>query len=29
MSAYDQLMAFQRETEALGEVAGRLGWELA
>ena len=27
MSAYDQLMAFQRETEALGEVAGRLGWD--
>ncbi len=27
MSAYDDLMAFQRETEALGEVAGRLGWD--
>ena len=27
MSAYDQLMAHQRETEALGQVAGRLGWD--
>lgn len=27
MSAYDDLMAFQRETEALGQVAGRLGWD--
>ena len=27
MSAYDELMAFQRETEALGEVMGRLGWD--
>ncbi len=27
MSAYDDMMAFQRETEALGEVMGRLGWD--
>ncbi|MBT5294108.1 MAG: carboxypeptidase M32 [Octadecabacter sp.] len=27
MSAYDDLMAFQRETEALSQVAGRLGWD--
>ena len=27
MSAYDDLMAFQRETEALAQVAGRLGWD--
>ena len=27
MPAYDDLMAFQRETEALGQVAGRLGWD--
>ena len=27
MSAYDDLMAFQRETEALSGVAGRLGWD--
>lgn len=27
MSAYDALMAFQRETEALGQIAGRLGWD--
>ncbi|MBV0911963.1 carboxypeptidase M32 [Anianabacter salinae] len=27
MSAYDDLTAFQRETEALGAVAGRLGWD--
>lgn len=27
MSAYDDLMAFQRQTEALGQVAGRLGWD--
>ena len=27
MSAYTDLMAFQRETEALGQVAGRLGWD--
>ena len=27
MTAYDELMAFQRETEALGQVAGRLGWD--
>lgn len=24
---YDALMAFQRDTEALGQVAGRLGWD--
>lgn len=27
MSAFDELMAFQRETEALGQIAGRLGWD--
>ena len=27
MTAYDELMAFQRETEALSQVAGRLGWD--
>jgi len=27
MSAYDDLMAFQRQTEALSQVAGRLGWD--
>lgn len=27
MSALAELMAFQRETEALSEVAGRLGWD--
>lgn len=27
MSAYDDLMAFQKTTEALGQVAGRLGWD--
>ncbi len=27
MSAYDELMAFQRQTEALAQVAGRLGWD--
>lgn len=27
MSAFDDLMAFQRETEALAQVAGRLGWD--
>lgn len=27
MTAYDDLMTFQRETEALGQVAGRLGWD--
>ncbi len=26
-SAFADLMAFQRETEALGQVAGRLGWD--
>ncbi|MEF3048491.1 carboxypeptidase M32 [Pseudotabrizicola sp. L79] len=26
-SAYAELMAHQRETEALGQVAGRLGWD--
>lgn len=25
--SYSDLMAFQRETEALGQVAGRLGWD--
>jgi carboxypeptidase Taq len=27
MSAYDDLMAFQRQTEALAQVAGRLSWD--
>ncbi|WP_419738341.1 carboxypeptidase M32 [Ruegeria sp.] len=27
MSAFDDLMAFQRETSALGQIAGRLGWD--
>ncbi len=27
MTAYQDLMAFQRETEALAEIAGRLGWD--
>lgn len=27
MSAYEELMAHQRETELLGEIAGRLGWD--
>lgn len=27
MSAYEELTAFQRETEALGQVMGRLGWD--
>lgn len=27
MTAFDDLMAYQRQTEALGQVAGRLGWD--
>ena len=27
MSSFNDLMAFQRETQALGQVAGRLGWD--
>jgi carboxypeptidase Taq len=27
MKAYDELMAYQRQTEALAQVAGRLGWD--
>ncbi|MGR3759366.1 carboxypeptidase M32 [Roseobacteraceae bacterium NS-SX3] len=27
MSAFDDLMAFERETQALGQLAGRLGWD--
>ncbi len=27
MSAYSDLMAYQRDTEALSQVAGRLGWD--
>ncbi|MGL4311250.1 MAG: carboxypeptidase M32 [Paracoccaceae bacterium] len=27
MTAFDQLMSFQRETEALAQIAGRLGWD--
>jgi carboxypeptidase Taq len=28
MSVFEELMAYQRETEALGEVMGRLGWDM-
>ncbi len=27
MTAYEDLMAHQRQTEALGQIAGRLGWD--
>ena len=27
MTAYEELMTFQRETEALSQIAGRLGWD--
>ena len=27
MSHYDDLMAYERQTQALGEIAGRLGWD--
>ncbi|NNE88009.1 MAG: carboxypeptidase M32, partial [Silicimonas sp.] len=27
MSAFEELMVFQRETEALSQVMGRLGWD--
>jgi carboxypeptidase Taq len=27
MTAYDDLMEYQRQTEALGQIAGRLGWD--
>jgi len=27
MIAYDELMAFERETQALSQIAGRLGWD--
>jgi carboxypeptidase Taq len=27
MTAYDELMEFQRQTEALAQIAGRLGWD--
>lgn len=27
MTAYEDLMEFQRETEALAQIAGRLGWD--
>ena len=27
MSAFDDLMAFQRQTEALAQIAGRLSWD--
>ncbi|MEZ5779533.1 MAG: carboxypeptidase M32 [Paracoccaceae bacterium] len=27
MTVFSDLMAFQRETEALGQIAGRLGWD--
>ena len=27
MTAYDDLMAFEHDTQALGQIAGRLGWD--
>ncbi len=27
MTAFTDLMAFQRDTEALAQIAGRLGWD--
>lgn len=27
MSSFDELIAFERETQALGQIAGRLGWD--
>ena len=27
MNSFDQLIAFERETQALGQIAGRLGWD--
>ena len=27
MAAYDDLMTFQRQTEALSQIAGRLSWD--
>ncbi|MBC7140603.1 MAG: carboxypeptidase M32, partial [Rhodobacteraceae bacterium] len=27
MTAFTDLMAFQRDTEALSQIAGRLGWD--
>ncbi|WP_457649560.1 carboxypeptidase M32 [Profundibacter sp.] len=27
MTAYDDLMAYERDTQALGQVSGRLGWD--
>ncbi len=27
MSAFEELMAYSRETQALGQIAGRLGWD--
>lgn len=27
MTAYDELIAFQRDTEALGQISGRMGWD--
>ena len=27
MKAYNELMAYQRQTEALGQISGRLGWD--
>ena len=27
MAAYDDLMAHQRDTQALAQVSGRLGWD--
>lgn len=27
MSTYDELMAFERDTQALAQIAGRLGWD--
>lgn len=27
MSIFDTLMAYERDTQALGQIAGRLGWD--
>ena len=27
MTAFKELMGFQRDTEALSQIAGRLGWD--
>lgn len=28
MSKFEELMAFQRDTEALGQISGRMGWDM-